>query len=103
MPNFKQSGKSVPAYWNCIGYHLDVSHVQRGESFRTDQLLQSTEEPTMLHLDDGASAFLEQLKAPRAGYDEIVVSQDPSDVKVDLAAPGQAGQELLDFPSSIYR
>jgi hypothetical protein len=57
----------------------------------------------MLHLDDGASAFLEQRKAPCAGYNEIVVSQDPSDVKINLAAPGQFGQELLDFPSSIYR
>lgn len=57
----------------------------------------------MLHLDDGAPGFFKQLKTPCAGYDEIVVGQDPSRLEQNLTAIGQGHQDTLDFRSSFDR
>ncbi len=57
----------------------------------------------MLHLDDGASGYLEQLETPCAGYDKIAVGQDPSRLEQNVAAIGQGLQDTLDFRSSFDR
>ncbi len=103
MAEFEQRRKGVVALGNRIRYHFDMSYMKRGKSFRVYPLLQCTEEPTMLHLDDGAPGYLEQLKTPCAGYDEIVVGQDPSRLEQNLTAIGQGRQNTPDFRSSFDR